>query len=153
MSPHFENLRATRQKFIHFLEALSLEDLNKIPANFNNNIFWNIAHAVVTQQLLTYRMTGLEGYVDQTYIDWFRKGTKPESPYGQEHLIYVKEQITELINRTAQDYKNKVFGAYRTYQTSYGVTLNSIEDAIVFNNMHEALHLGYVMAQRKAIAI
>lgn len=153
MSPHFNNLRATRQKFIYFLEELSLDALNEIPQNFNNNIFWNIAHAMVTQQLLMYRMTGLKGYVDQTYIDSFKKGTKPESKYSQEQLLYIKEHIFELLDRTEQDYKNNVLGPYQTYETSYGIVLNSVEDALIFNNMHEALHLGYIMAQRKAIAV
>lgn len=153
MSSHFNNLRATRQKFIYFLEELSLDALNEIPQNFNNNIFWNIAHAIVTQQLLMYRMTGLKGYVDQTYIDSFKKGTKPESKYSQEQLLYIKEHIFELLDRTEQDYKNNVLGPYQTYETSYGIVLNSVEDALIFNNMHEALHLGYIMAQRKAIAV
>jgi hypothetical protein len=29
--------------------------------------------------------------------------------------------------------------------------LKSIQDAIIFNNMHESLHYGYVMAQKRAI--
>ena len=30
--------------------------------------------------------------------------------------------------------------------TSYNVILKTVEDAIVFNNIHEGLHLGYMMA-------
>jgi len=29
--------------------------------------------------------------------------------------------------------------------------LKSIQDAIIFNNMHESLHYGYAMAQKRAI--
>ena len=42
-----------------FFEKCSLEELNKIPEGFNNNVIWNIAHVVVTQQLLVYDMSGL----------------------------------------------------------------------------------------------
>ena len=32
-----------------FLDNFTLEQLNKIPEGFNNNIIWNIAHTIVTQ--------------------------------------------------------------------------------------------------------
>ena len=35
-----------------FIENLPLSELNKVPDGFNNNIIWNIAHVIVTQQLL-----------------------------------------------------------------------------------------------------
>ncbi len=48
-----------RQIMASFLDSFSLEELNKVPKEFNNNIIWNIAHLVVTQQLLTYNLSGL----------------------------------------------------------------------------------------------
>ncbi len=36
--------------------------------------------------------------------------------------------------------------------TSAGIRLESVEDAIAFNNFHEGIHLGYVMALKKALA-
>jgi len=38
------------------ITPFSLEQLNKIPEGFNNNLIWNIAHCVVTQQLLCYKV-------------------------------------------------------------------------------------------------
>ncbi|RMG65283.1 MAG: hypothetical protein D6722_16080 [Bacteroidetes bacterium] len=49
------------------------------------------------------------------------------------------------------DYEAGRFTAYRRYETSYGVVLASIEDAIRFGNVHEGLHLGYMMVQRRAV--
>ena len=49
-----------RKIFHHYLKQYSLAQLNKIPEGFNNNIIWNIAHTVVTHQLLLYKMTGNE---------------------------------------------------------------------------------------------
>jgi len=41
------------------IEDFSLEELNKIPEGFNNNIIWNIAHVIATQQALVYGLSGL----------------------------------------------------------------------------------------------
>lgn len=152
MEQHFENLRATRQKMAHFSENISINHLNKVPGGFNNNIFWNLGHIVVTQQLLVYRMAGHEGYLEESFIDQFRKGTKVEKVYDESDLSAVKSHLMRLVDKTEEDYNKGLFTSYKSYQTSYGVTLNSVEDAIIFNNMHEALHLGYVMALRKCIA-
>ena len=39
-----------------------------------------------------------------------------------------------------------VFSNFTPYTTSYGYTLTCIEDAIHFNNTHEGMHLGVVIA-------
>jgi hypothetical protein len=58
------------------LAGYTLEQLNKIPEGYNNNLIWNIAHVVVVQQMLVYKLS--EFYDDLT--KWLRniKGSKPE---------------------------------------------------------------------------
>ena len=152
MKPHIDNLRATRLKFMHFIEEFSLIELNKIPEGFSNNMLWNIAHVVVTQQLLIYKNCGLNVYLEQTFIDKFRKGTKPEGPYTAQDLKTTRENLLLLITNFENDIENQIFKSYTNYETSFGIKLNTIEDAIVFNNMHETLHLGYIMAMRRAMS-
>ncbi len=50
-----------------------------------------------------------------------------------------------------KDYDSDFFSDYTPYTTSFGMDLKSIQDAIIFNNMHESLHYGYIMAQKRAI--
>ncbi len=152
MKPHIDNLRATRLKFMHFIEEFSLIELNKIPEGFSNNMLWNIAHVVVTQQLLIYKNCGLNVYLEQTFIDKFRKGTKPEGPYTAQDLKTTRENLLLLVTNFENDIENRIFKSYSNYETSFGITLNTIDDAIVFNNMHETLHLGYIMAMRRAMS-
>ncbi|MEM9857891.1 MAG: DinB family protein [Bacteroidota bacterium] len=152
MKPHIDNLRATRRKFMHFIEEFSLIELNKIPEGFSNNMLWNIAHVVVTQQLLIYKNCGLNGYLEQTFIDKFRKGTKPEGAYTTQDLQTTRENLLLLVTNFENDIENQIFKSYTNYETSFGITLNTIDDAIVFNNMHETLHLGYIMAMRRAMS-
>ena len=58
-----------------FLEEISLDDLNKIPEGFSNNIIWNIAHVVVTQQLLVYKLSGLPMHVSEEMVAKYRNKT------------------------------------------------------------------------------
>ena len=46
--------RQNRTLLLKFLDKFSLQQLNTIPKAYRNSIFWNIAHTLVTQQLLTY---------------------------------------------------------------------------------------------------
>ena len=77
---HFslEVLSNTRKFFNNFLEKTSLDDLNKIPQGFNNNMIWNIGHIVVTQQLLAYKLSGLPMIVSDSMVAKYMKDTKPE---------------------------------------------------------------------------
>ena len=75
------------------LETISLEDLNKIPEGYNNNIFWNIAHLVATQQILVYKFSNVPVLVSDEIIDKYRKGTKPEADASQAEVDEIKELL------------------------------------------------------------
>ena len=47
------------------------------------------------------------------------------------------------------DYEKGLFKDFKPYATSFGMELAAIEDAILFNNAHEAMHLGTMLAIRK----
>jgi len=49
------------------------------------------------------------------------------------------------------DYQNGLFEGYKEYTTSIGFNLKSAEEAMVYNNFHEGLHVGVMMAIKKFI--
>ena len=49
--------RKNRKIFESFIDRLTLEQLNKVPQGFKNNVIWNIVHCIVTQQLLVYKLS------------------------------------------------------------------------------------------------
>tara|TARA_R110002020_G_scaffold9988_17_gene38782 strand:- start:490 stop:948 length:459 start_codon:yes stop_codon:yes gene_type:complete len=151
MDFNFDVTLKNRLVLKQFLDRFSLEELNKIPDGFNNNIFWNIAHTVVTQQLLVYNLSGLKMNVSDDLVANYRKGTKPEGEVVQEEMSRVKDLLLSTIEQTETDYKKGLFENYKSYTVTTGTTLNSVEDAITFNNFHEGLHLGSILALRKAI--
>ena len=113
-------------------------------------MLWNFGHILVTQQALTYRLSGLESSVDNEIINQLKKGTKATS-FSQELLDYIHDNFNALIDSTEQDYNAGLFKNFQEYPTSYGLTLKSIEDALTFNNAHEALHLDYMMALKRNV--
>ncbi len=148
----FEVLPKTRHFFNHLIEKTKIEDLNKIPKGFNNNIIWNIGHIVVTEQLLVYRLSGLPMMVNDTLVEKYKKGTKPEGPISQNEVDDIKSLLFSTIERTKEDYINAAFDSYQQYTVSTtGNTLSNVDDALDFVHFHEGIHFGYVLAQLKAL--
>ncbi|NIJ44119.1 hypothetical protein FHR24_000558 [Wenyingzhuangia heitensis] len=130
----------------------SIEQVNKIPEGFSNNIGWNLGHLVVTQQLLCYKMAGQKTIVSDEMIDRYRKGTAPNGYIiNQEEWNMIKELFVLLPNKLEDDYKKGLFTSYNEYKTSVNVLLDSIEKAIDFNNFHEGIHLGVLLSLRKLV--
>jgi len=151
MQRTFEITRTSRKIVSQFLDNYSLEQLNKIPNGFKNNLIWNIAHIVVTQQLLVYKFSGLPMMVSDELVQKYMKGTKPELDATQADVEEIKTLLTKTIDQTEEDYDNGIFKNYQEYPTSTGFVLRNVEDAMVFNNFHEGLHIGIMMSLRKLI--
>ncbi len=151
MQRTFEITRTSRKIVSQFLDNYSLEQLNKIPNGFKNNFIWNIAHIVVTQQLLVYKFSGLPMLVSDELAQKYMKGTKPELDATQADVDEIKTLLSDIINQTEEDYNNGIFKNYQEYPTSTGFVLRNVEDAMVFNNFHEGLHIGIMMSLRKLV--
>jgi hypothetical protein len=77
-----------QENFIaEYLENYTLEQLNKVPEGFNNNLIWNIAHIiVVVQQMLVYNLSGLPMMASPEMVEKYKRGTKPEADVTQEEV-------------------------------------------------------------------
>lgn len=146
MDKQFDILKANRLLILKIVDNFSLEQLNKIPVGFKNNIAWNVAHLLVTHQLLCYKFSGLPMNVPDDFVEKYKKGTVPQSDITQQEFEHLKTQFLSTIDKFEQDFKNDIFKSYESYTTSANVTLMSISDTIAFNNFHEGIHLGYILA-------
>lgn len=151
MKHQFDLLRTNRKLVLGRIKDFSLEQLHTIPDGFNNHLAWNTAHLVVTQQLLHYRLSGLDCYVSDDLIDKYRKGTVPTETFTADQWAEVKELMVSLPDKLEADYANGVFKEYKNYPTSTGFVLDHIDTAISFNNFHEGIHLGSVLAISKLV--
>ena len=77
-----------RKLLSKFLEKFSLDQLNKIPEGYRNSVFWNIAHTIVTQQLLVYGLSNTPFLIKVCKVTrWF------QFIILQDYLILIKEMI------------------------------------------------------------
>ena len=127
-----------------------MSQLNEVKPPFNNSIGWNIAHSVVTFYLFAYKLTGNQVPLDQFWLDNYTKASDGKCELDEARLAELKTLCVDSIGTFMTDYHEGLFTEFKEYPTSYGVKLTSLVDAIAFNNLHESLHLGYVMAQFRA---
>ncbi len=134
------------------LKGLSQEAFFAIPDGFDNNIAWNLGHIVVTQQALHYRLSGLPTLTTRQDILLFRTGSSPADWTERPDV----ERLIDLLKKTGpklrEDYAAGLFAGFQPYTTSTSVHLETIEDALAFNNFHEGLHLGTILALRNFVA-
>jgi len=147
----FDITLKNRQRLHHILENTSKEDLLKIPEGFRNNIWWNIAHVMVTEQRLVYKMSGLPMNVSDELVNKFRKGTAPDGNATDQEIQKVKDLLIATVENTNTDYDKGIFKNFNEYTTSANVTLRNVEDALAFNLFHEGLHLGTILSLQKLL--
>ena len=151
MNSVFEVQKTIREILLKVLDNHSLEQLNKIPEGFSNNLIWNVAHCVAAQQTLVYKLSGLPTMTSEEFTMKYRKGTKPEGDVSQAEVDEIRTLLSETLHQTEKDYLNKTFLNYTEYTTSMGFTLRNVEDALSFNNFHEGTHSGIIMSIRKFV--
>jgi hypothetical protein len=151
MNRHFDLLNITRNNMVRLLDSVSEEQLFLIPPGFKNNMIWNAGHALNSQQRLIYALAGVSLKVPESFSALFSKGTSPVDWKEKPDVKEIKSLLIDTEDSLREDYRKGIFKSYKEYPTSYGFELKSIEDAIIFNNVHESLHLGTMMALKKLV--
>ncbi len=151
MKTQFDILKKSRQLTLKAINGLTLEQIHIIPDGFKNNIAWNVAHLVVTQQLLQYKLSGLDCLAPDELIEDHKKGTFPTKTFTQEEFEEVTDLLVGLPDTLEEDFNEGIFENYNAYETSTGFVLDTFETAVNFNNYHEGIHLGIILALKKLV--
>jgi len=151
MQSQFYIIKENRKLFMRLMEGLSIDQLNEIPAGFNNNMAWNFGHAVVSFQLLVNMRSGKDPKIGKEYITKYQKGSKPETFIGIEEIDFLKAEAIRLIEEVEQDWNKGEFTTYQSFTTSLGVPINTCEDAVHFAATHDIMHFGYAWAMKRLV--
>lgn len=151
MKKQFEIFKIYRKSLVQEIDDLSIEQLQKIPEGFKNNIFWNVAHTLVSQQILHYKMSGLNPLITNDWIENYQNGTFPRFVITEDEIDYLKSKLIITAEQLEEDFNEKKFESYTEFETKMGIVISSVEDAINFNNTHEALHYGIVSSMKKLL--
>lgn len=151
MTKAIEIIKLPRLKLLGMVQDLSVEQLNKIPAGFNNNIIWNLAHMVATQQNICYKRSGLDIIIDERFFTPFLPGTKPDGFITAGDVAIIKDLFFSTLDELENDLQNGKFANYTPWTTRYGNTINSGEEAVAFLPFHEGIHTGYIWALKRVI--
>jgi DinB superfamily len=141
---------------IRQLIRTAVEDLDDgamftIPDGFDNNVAWNLGHIIVTQQALHYRLSGLPTVTTREDIAMFKTGSSPADWAREPDMNRLRALLDETADRLEPDCEAGLFANFRPYTTSTGVDLGNFEEALAFNNFHEGLHLGAILALRNLV--
>lgn len=147
----FDITLQSRKRLHKILEGTPKEQLLEIPEAYNNNIWWNIAHVVVTQQILAYKLSGLQIRIPEEFADKFKKGTAPDGTATDTEIDQIKNFLISTVKWMEEDYNKGLFKNFNEYTTSAGVTLKNVDDAIAFNLFHEGLHMGAIISLLKVV--
>jgi hypothetical protein len=152
MTKTIEIIKLPRISLLKAVEGLSIEQLNRIPVGFNNNIAWNLAHIVATQQNICYKRAGIEPVIEDRFITPYLSGTKPEQFISAKEIEIIKELFFSTLDQLEADLQSDRFDNYQPWTTRYGNTINSIAEAVMFLPFHEGLHTGYIWALKRVRA-
>jgi hypothetical protein len=139
-----------RRTTLKLFDGLSMEALNTIPPGFNNNLIWNFAHVVVSQQSMCYLNAGLKPVIDELYIVRYRRGSRPSKTVDKSEFETLKILSETALHQLDKDLENNLFTGFKPYMTGYGIEIQNISDVLKMLLFHEGLHLGYCMALKRA---
>ncbi|MBV7530350.1 DinB family protein [Chitinophaga sp. sic0106] len=151
ITTNIEIISHIRAKYLDLFDAFTTEQLNQVPAGFNNNILWNLGHLLVTDELMFYKAAGQPTYLEEGFIARFRRGTKPEGILSEEDTALIKSELATALPRTLENHQRGHFDAYTPMTLSSGIVINNIADAIAFASYHHGLHSAAINNLKKNI--
>ncbi|MFB6456605.1 DinB family protein [Chitinophaga sp. Hz27] len=151
MNTRIDLFRKANIKALQLFDDYSAEQLNLIPAGFNNNIIWNLGHLIASDAMILYNATGQTSIVSNELVQAFKRGTRPETPADAATITLIKELMVSTIDNLENDYNKGILNNYTTWTTSFGYTISNIDDAVTFCIYHHGLHHSAITALKKFI--
>lgn len=151
MNAAIKIIRRSRQQLVEIIDQTSIEQLNKIPVGFRNNIIWNIGHLLVTLEGLTYRRAGLPMNVDPVLSARYGKETVPSGDTDASEIAEIKSLLLSSVNNIEECYIRNAFVNYTPWTTSMHFELADIDAALAYAAYHEGMHRNNISLIQKSL--
>jgi DinB family protein len=153
MEQTIKYIKRTRELFLTLVNGLSIEQINKIPQGFNNNIIWNFGHMLISTQALCYLRSAVDPGIEIMYLSAYQKGSKPGAFVSEEGFEVLKQIAVSSMDKIERDLKNGDFNVIPNAFTTatYGFEMATFEEIIACCLAHESMHLGYASAIKRAL--
>ncbi len=127
---------------------------DQIPPTWKNNLRWHVGHLVITPRLLTLGLLKEDLGVPEEYRRWFAKGTSP-ADWGDQDIPSYNQLLNEFTEGMDVLFKKLEGRELETfsepYTTSVGVVLTCPSESLVFSQAHDGIHLGMILALKRAL--
>lgn len=151
MKSNLELIRYTRNNIMKLVGDLTVEQFNSIPEGFNNNIIWNLAHMIYTQQSMCYKLGGLSPKIDITIFGAYASGTFPQGERTAAEINLILETFSTILSDFENDLNAKLFTSYRPWSLHDQLMVDNIDDAIAVTAVHEGRHFGVITSLKTLI--
>jgi len=139
MTNFLELLEKRRAVLLKETEHLTAVQYNLVPPGFNNNIIWNMAHALIVSESQLYINTPFEIPIHEFDIKGFQRGTKPELPIDEYSIALIRQSMSD----TVPSFRKLLIDTTST--SSQMSQYDSIsEKSLRFILFHEDLHMATV---------
>ncbi len=147
----------TRQLIVKLLKSIPTEQADTVPPTWKNNARWHAGHLLITPALLTHGLLREPLGIPEEYRAWFAKDTSPATwpdTATMPSFSDLVDVIVPLSGRLFDAVKDRAQQPYlEPYSTSIGIVLHSPAEAMNFSMMHDGIHLGMLMALRRALQV
>ncbi|MDR9857188.1 DinB family protein [Paenibacillus sp. VCA1] len=144
--------KVLRQVVIGQVQGISEEKFDIQPAGFNNTIRWNVGHIIYWMDKYATLSFGSLSGIPEHYEKLFNSGTKPSdwtiAPLSKDELLQMlSDQLSRLSELTPAMLDEELKTPYAMGPFQFGTSGELFNFAL----MHEAIHLGTISSQLKAL--
>ena len=143
MTNFLELLEKKRTVLLKKTAHLTTDQYNLVPPGFNNNIIWNMGHALIVSEGLLYSNTPFEIPIHEFDIEGFKKGTKPESDINGYGIALIRQSLSDTVPLFRKLLNDTASTRSRMSQSDPHHTLIS-DESLRFMLFHEDMHFAKI---------
>ena len=100
---------------------------------------------------MVYGLSGLPLHVSKEFTKKYGRGSFPDAQVNEETVEELQSLLFTTLETIKEDLEKDIFKNFTPYKTLPGIVLESVSDALEFNNFHDDLHLKRIKSLTEAL--